>query len=180
VYDRAIAFAEHIGINLLWVDQDCIPQSDFRFLGREDEKAVAIQHMHEVYRNCSASVGLLTVQIQRTEQVEGLDLLLSDALFRMHTEGARFDDAWVTGDLLSYVDHAIGLILSDRRWGRVCIFSEDFHAASKMTLLVPCVEGAKLPEEFHDILGNLPGELQINALRLREACTKFQMACIAA
>jgi len=180
VYDRAIAFAEHIDITSLWVDQDSIPQKEFRFPGQEDEKAVAIQHMHEVYRNCSASVGLLAVQIQSTEQVEGPDSLLSGALFRMHTDGARFDNARVTEDLLSYVDHAIALILSDQRWGRVWIFSEDFHAASKMTLLVPCVGCAKVPEKFHDMLGNLPGELRINALTLKEACTKFQMACIAA
>lgn len=69
---RAVRYAACHRVGLIWIDQDSNNQDD-----REDKEA-GIQCMDLVYKKSQSPVGLLNFRVTRQEDVDILELLLSD------------------------------------------------------------------------------------------------------
>lgn len=64
VLARVIKYVEYRGIELFWIDQECIEQTD------SEEKQAAMQSMDQVYSLSKFPVGLLSVHIESGEHMD--------------------------------------------------------------------------------------------------------------
>ncbi|OAP61265.1 hypothetical protein AYL99_03466 [Fonsecaea erecta] len=138
VWDRVSNFAAYIDCPNFWIDQECINQDD------ENEKEIAIQSMHLVYRHSDNPVALLTTRISDPEELDLLAELLRGSFVDdddNDDEDTR-PDLRLNPDMLESAGDVLGLldsITSDRWWNRAWPFQEDYCAATKMTLLIPTI-----------------------------------------
>jgi len=167
--DRATAFAQAHGINLIWIDKECIYQEE------EQDKEVGIQAMDLVYSQSELSVGLLLATVETQWQLVCLSKLLSKDVFVKNSETDKFKPEIKESDIHGIVE-VLQIILLDERWKRSWIFQEDHCASGRMTLLVRCP--GFLPFTWREVdFGNIPGELQIRSDLLRKTATRFDRAC---
>ncbi|KIX96810.1 uncharacterized protein Z520_07530 [Fonsecaea multimorphosa CBS 102226] len=173
VWDRVSKFAAYIACPYFWVDRECINQKN------KNEKEVALQSMHLVYRHSDHPVALLTKRIVCPEQLDLLAALLSGSLV--------FDDEDTAPDLRLNPDtlgsagrvlKLLGSITSDQWWTRAWPFQEDYCAATNMTLLIP--HDASLEDQKWGakatLFGDLEGELCVNSANFREEASRFCLA----
>lgn len=170
VLDRVLRFAESKGCPF-WIDKLCVDQKK-----GSKEKRIAIQSMDLVYMQSHTTLGLLFVRLDRKGQVERLEHLL-----RGHY-APQTDEHY--GDVGYYLDadhqeaitvlNLIDLILSDKWWERAWIFQEDHLSGLRMLLLIQS-------SQYHgesELLGDLPGELQVRAANFRFEVTVFCIAVL--
>jgi hypothetical protein len=128
VLDRAFAYADHVGVDGIWIDQGCINQED------SGEKELAMQSMDLVYRNSDHPLGVLSVQITSRRELESLSSLLSGDYMqsRHHSEYPLFN-RMVTLEKANEVLQLLCHITSDLWWTRAWIFQEDYLSSIDMS-----------------------------------------------
>ncbi|KAH5563258.1 hypothetical protein HBI26_181230 [Parastagonospora nodorum] len=177
--ERVIMFAQEKKITKLWIDKECIYQRKEDQALYPKDRDLGVQIMDVVYGFSTASVGLLTTPLVTQDEIHILDSLVSKTMFSMadetDTDDAHFsvNFSWQKFDIIK-VQMLILKILSDQRWSRGWIFQEDHLASSDMTLLIPyeCSLHVRLSSGFE----HLPGNLQVNVKKFREAVTMFCLA----
>ncbi|KAI1264159.1 heterokaryon incompatibility protein-domain-containing protein [Xylariaceae sp. FL1019] len=158
VWKRVLSFARHVKCENIWIDRDCIDQTN------ESEKHMAIQNMHLVYSLARWPIALLTRPIQTAEELDALvSLLLGDV---------RAEEEALALELL---DH----ITSNRWWQRAWTFQEDYKAATRMTLMIPHDSDLELQKlsarDFsgRPLFGTVPGEICVKSVDFRRQATEF-------
>ena len=170
VLQRAMSYANHHRVKLIWIDDECINRDD------KDEHEMAIQSMDLIYSFSDYPVGLLTKPIKTLEQLECLqELLHSD--FVNYSGGPdppvlvpkmSVERASKVVDLLDY-------ITSDKWWTRAWIFQEDYRSTMKMTLLIPRSPVLSRIQR-DDELCSIPNEIQVESVIFHEESTLFCLA----
>ncbi|KXS98700.1 hypothetical protein AC578_1253 [Pseudocercospora eumusae] len=139
VIERALKFATCVGLSAVWIDQECINQSD-----REDKEA-GINSMDIVYENAQTSLGLLSLQITDQKFLHFLD--------EEQIQGMQFNSESVH-DLRRFIEW-----IDTERWlTRAWCMQESWSAGSKMLIMMKCDNSLKKPKKF----GNVDGEVLIN------------------
>ncbi|KAI1332516.1 hypothetical protein F5Y16DRAFT_357971 [Xylariaceae sp. FL0255] len=158
VWERVLNYAEHVKCQNLWIDRECVDQTN------EAAKGIAIQNMHLVYSLSRRPVALLTRTIETEEELDILvSILLGDV--RIEEEAAAIvllDD-----------------ITSNLWWQRAWTFQEDYKASIRMTLVIPHESFLEKPKldarDFSNrpLLGTLPGEICIKSADFKRQATGF-------
>jgi hypothetical protein len=151
VLDRAILYAAYNGLRLIWIDQECIEQSD-----REDQE-FGIQSMDLVYERAASSVALFNVCIQKQAHL--------DAFFKaVHNE--EFSQPV---DFINAIE-VLELVLEDQWTSRAWCFQEAASAGDSMSLLIQCSPELVAENEFARVVWMaIPGEIQISIAELHGA-----------
>lgn len=125
VLRRSLGFALAKGIRRIWIDQECIHQDD------EEDKQKAIQSMHLVYQNATATLILLGCHIRTLDDVYGMPDIMRhgvyDDLRDRILADKWFTRAWTTQEYassahrnLSYlVGYDDGVDVSGELWQQV-------------------------------------------------------------
>lgn len=164
VIDRAVSFAAHNGIRLIWIDQECIEQHD-----RNDQE-VGIQAMDLVYQQARYSIGLLSANIPSEAHLEAL--VVTEQWGRSGAQWCFFPFTSLNPTINKVINHLIELlelVTSDEWSDRAWIFQESFSAGRAMTLLFPKAADVVLPPELHKFPSNRhasPQELAFDLDRL--------------
>ncbi|KAI0160370.1 heterokaryon incompatibility protein-domain-containing protein [Xylariaceae sp. FL1272] len=158
VWKRVLHFAQHLKCDNIWIDRDCIDQTN------ESEKHMAIQNMHLVYSLARWPVALLTRPIQTAEELDiFVSLLLGDV---------RAEEEALALELLDD-------ITSDRWWQRAWTFQEDYRASVRMTLMIPHDSSLELQKQSardfsnRPLFGTIRGEICVKSVDFRRQATEF-------
>lgn len=170
VLDRAIAYATHRGVDLIWVDQESINQDD------ADEQEKAVQSMDIVYSFSKYPLGLLCVPIESQEHLDLLVGLLREEFtsWSNQTQHPVLKPRVHPGTARKVLE-LLQRITSDQWWSRAWIFQEEYRSSVRMCLLIPHSLSLR-KEHVRDELGNIPGELQVNSAAFRHVSTLFCLA----
>ncbi|KAI1653610.1 heterokaryon incompatibility protein-domain-containing protein [Daldinia decipiens] len=158
VLDRVLKYAERVGCENIWIDQECIDQEN------QAAKEAAIQSMHLVYTLSHWPIALLTRRIKTPEELKLLANLMRNKI-------ASEDEP----AMLNLLDD----ITSDLWWTRAWTFQEDYRASTRMMLLLPhcrsldTCKRAMVDEYGGYILGDVEGEICIKSMHFRERATEF-------
>ncbi|KAF2136894.1 uncharacterized protein K452DRAFT_292032 [Aplosporella prunicola CBS 121167] len=178
VLERATAYAKALGLDLIWIDRECIPQ-DERDGQEKSEKEYAIQCMDMVYRlyQYSYPVALLVVSINTEDDLVLLGRLLQNR-FAWERKGKEYpilaDEVAENPEKTLKILELLQRITFDPWWSRAWIFQEDYCAGTEMHLLLP--HGRSVNKDMFDLFGNIPGELEVNSAKFRRAATLFCLA----
>ncbi len=175
VLDRVTKYAEHQGVDLIWIDDDCINRND------PDEHEMAIQSMDLVYSFSKYPVGLLTKPIKSHRFLSLLQGLLNsdfvETFDHLDPPGLKLG---ISAALALEVVEMLDYITTDKWWTRAWIFQEDYRSPmEKMNLLIPhslCLSGTQAGEEWCSI----PGEVQVNSTIFHGESTLFCLAFLLA
>ncbi|KAF7195807.1 hypothetical protein HII31_02824 [Pseudocercospora fuligena] len=139
VVERALKFATYVGLSAVWIDQECIKQSD-----REDKES-GINSMDIVYEHAQVSLGLLSLQITDQKFLQFLD---EEQLQKMQFNAESIHD------LRRFIEW-----IDTERWlTRAWCMQESWSAGSKMLVMMKCDDSLEKPEGF----GDIDGEVLIN------------------
>jgi len=164
---RAISYTMAVGMDLFWIDGECVEQDN------GEEKEIAIQSMDLVYSWSRYPVGLLSVPIISQRQIRLLYLLLrGDFLDSTSTDrkprlNSKFSMVTIT-EVIELLKH----ITSDPWWSRGWVFQEEYRSSGRMQLLIPHARHLKKPRDTK-VLGNIPGELNVNSATFRTQTSLF-------
>ena len=135
---RSIAYAEAQSINALWIDQECIDQSD------PMDKENGIQEMDLVYHESDYPIAVLEFSFQSQNELDVFASICDQALY-------TFDPSQI--DVLESV---LVALTRDRWFERAWTLQESVSAGAGMILLLGC-PGLQKPPDF----GLTPGEFEI-------------------
>lgn len=136
VLTRAIAFAVHMGVSLIWIDQECVNQEDPADIENH------LQCNHIIFSQAEFKIGVLSFQLSKRQ----VDELISLELF--HVIGLpKFTD-WRTRSLADFglksilrsiqsITRLLRSIARDRWFTRTWVFQERYSANMEMHLLLP-------------------------------------------
>ncbi|GAP92134.1 putative heterokaryon incompatibility [Rosellinia necatrix] len=130
--DRAVAFARENGFRLIWIDQECIEQTD------PYKKELAIQAMDYVYAMAHTTIGLLHAELQQ-EHLDCLSRLLQSQSRPQQNIQRGGRRALTTPRPIdpSVLAEAVSLIVNDEWNARAWILQEAFASSGWMILLFP-------------------------------------------
>ncbi len=137
VLDRAISYAVNHDIRAIWIDQECIDQSD------AEDKQVGIQAMDLVYQRSSHPLGILDTYIETQVQMDA---------FAAMVKGTSCEP-----DQLEGMDEVLEMLTDDQWFYRAWTLQESTSAEMSMVLLIGCDYQLDTPAFF----GTIPGEIQI-------------------
>jgi len=151
---RAIAFAISREVSLIWIDQECVDQSD------PDDIQRHLQYNHTIFSQAKHQIGLLNFQLTKT-QVDGLvDLAILHQLSTSEPLKTALLAGYGLKVLLKRIEFATRLfkcLARDRWFTRTWVFQERYSAIMNMALLLPLSTEAL--EHFDKPLGmELAGE----------------------
>ena len=145
ILSRAIAFAAYHGVRLVWIDQECIVQTD-----RKD-KEEGINSMDLVYQQATHALALFNARITSEAQAKAFVKSMTGQEFEPYEFKAAVDvfekisaDKWLT-----------------RSW----CFQESASAGESMRVLIRCNVASFEDEGFMTI----PGELELSIEELKFA-----------
>ena len=165
VLSRATKYAEHYGIDQIWIDDECIDRNN------ANEHEMAMQSMDLIYSFSQHPVGLLTTPITSPRCLDLLQKLLHSDFVGPFGD-PDFPNEISTKVALEVVN-LLDDITSDKWWTRAWIFQENYRSSVKMTLLIP------LDPSITQARGqwcSIPGELQVNSVEFHEQSTLFCLA----
>ena len=165
VLSRATKYAEHHGIDRIWIDDECIDRDN------ANEHEMAMQSMDLIYSFSQHPVGLLTRPIKSQRCLDLLQNLLHSGF--VEPVGNRDVLGDISAKMATEVVHLLYDITSDKWWTRAWIFQEDYCSSVRMTLLIP------LDSSITQARGkwcSIPGELQLNSANFHNQSTLFCLA----
>ncbi|KAK3386499.1 hypothetical protein B0H63DRAFT_430296 [Podospora didyma] len=182
--DRIFHYMRAINIHHLWIDQHSIVQETG---GCDDPICVhpaCIQRregftvMDLVYKLSNHPVGLLARPIKSAWELKLLSNLLQGNLTMGGESNVRLSpkldprEIWMVVDLLRR-------ITSDDWWCRGWIFQENYKAGTDMRLLIKHPEKLEsLKRSWHQVFGDVDGELCILSVQLFEKATHLCLASL--
>jgi hypothetical protein len=127
---RAVKFAIRMKISLIWIDQECIDQSDL------DDVRKHLQCMHTIFKQAKCAIGLLSFEISTWAQYM--------AMIRFHLveKERNLTDTDTEAkmrsiDQISYMTRLLRAISRDRWFTRTWVFQERYSSLHAMYLLLP-------------------------------------------
>ncbi|KAK4108119.1 hypothetical protein N656DRAFT_718884 [Canariomyces notabilis] len=174
VLDRAIAYMQHFGLGLLWIDRHCVKQRECKDRACDheecEEKRDAVQAMDFVYRLSRQPVALLGRPISSEDELDLLAKILKGELVDENHETG--EPQLSTGTGRSEANRALMLLnsmTSDRWWTRAWTFQESHCGGHQMTLLIRHFVGLERKKRSYDVFGQDPvfGDLR------GELCVKY-------
>ncbi len=145
VLDRAISYAVHHDIRAIWIDQECIDQSD------PEDKQVGIQAMDLVYQRASHPLAILNTYIETQNQMDA---------FAAMVKGSSCEPSQLEG-----MDEVLEMLTDDQWFYRAWTLQESTSAEMSMFLLIGCDYQLDKPAFF----GTLPGEIEIDIEGFQDA-----------
>ena len=143
---RSIAYAEAQNINAVWIDQECIDQSD------PVEKEMAIQEMDIVYEESNYPIAVLEFSFQTQTELDVFASICDQVLY-------TFDPSQIE------VLESVLLDLTEETWfERAWTLQESVSAGARMKLLLGCPGLQKSPD-----FGLTPGEFEISIFDFQNA-----------
>ena len=124
---RSIEFARYKDISLVWIDQECVDQSNIL------DKEVGIQSMDLVYQRAAYSLAVLETCIVEQHHL--------DALGHLAENSADLDDL----NELQGVCEALSTIMVDPWFQRAWCLQESTSGSRQMTLLIRYGDGLEVP-----------------------------------
>lgn len=134
---RASNYASAHGLDLIWIDQECINQED------PVEKEIAIQSMDLVYQHASHTVALLDTYISTQAEVDALTMVVL---------GEMCD-----ANQIKPLTDVMEMLVLDPWFQRAWTLQESTAAGARLTILIACDDGLEVPALF----GKTPGEFEI-------------------
>jgi hypothetical protein len=187
VIERAIRYANHMESPHLWVDQDCIDQTD------KAKKQLAMDSMDLVYSGSKYPVGLMSTVLDSERDISLLHDLLCGNLVSEDCESTA-----IGSQKVEQVLNLLCLFSQDHWWRRAWIFQEEYLAGTSMNILIrhsPELEGFKRDlfrnsnkedteddeddgegEQYDDEDVFIEGEISFGATNFREVTTIFLLA----
>ena len=168
--ERVIKFAHKYDIENIWIDTESIYQREGDQKQYPNDQQLGVQIMDVVYSQSTFSLALLQTSLTRQSELDLLSNLLTRSVFVDENDKdnpelkPEFDPLMLQKLILK--------ILSDDRWSRGWIFQEDHLSSDRMTLLIPHAEHLN-KDAYRDMI---PGELEIDLARFRQAVTMFCLA----
>ena len=135
---RSMAYAEAHGVNALWIDQECIDQSD------PVDKKNAIQEMDMVYEDSKYPIAVLDFMFQTQTELD-VFASISDELY------FTFDPSQIETLEAMLID-----LTSETWFERAWTLQESVSAGARMILLLSCPGLQKSPH-----FGLTPGEFEL-------------------
>ena len=129
---RAISFAIVHDVSLIWIDQECVDQTD------PIDVENHLQCNHVIFYQAKFKVGLLNFKITNRRQIDGLmHITLAHAFSNGHSDVLR---GWGVDKILAdvrYVTRLLRAISRDRWFTRTWVFQERYSAHFDMCLMLP-------------------------------------------
>lgn len=150
---RSIAYAEAQNINAIWIDQECIDQSD------PVEKEMAIQEMDMVYEESSYPIAVLEFSFQTQTE---LDVFASICDMVLYT----FDPSQI-----EVLESVLEGLVEDTWFERAWTLQESVSAGAEMKLLLGCPGLQKSPE-----FGLTPGEFELSVFMFQNAMVNARIS----
>ncbi|KAL2015271.1 hypothetical protein VTK56DRAFT_5927 [Thermocarpiscus australiensis] len=180
VFDRIIAYMQHSGVKLLWIDRHSMQQQACKIAcnhKRCNDERDAVQTMDLVYSLSRHPVALLGRPIESGDEMDLLTRILEGKLVDENREAGGFQLS--RGTNRSEAHRALMLlnaITSDHWWTRAWTFQECYRAGCQMTLLIRHAASLERHERSCNLFGDLPGELCIKFVRFSSEATKLCQA----
>ena len=154
VLHRSVAYAKAQNINAIWIDQECINQSD------PVEKEMAIQEMDMVYEESKDPIAVLEFSFQTQTELDVFASICDHVLY-------TFDPSQIE------VLESVLLDLTEETWfERAWTLQESVSAGARMKLLLGCPGLQKSPD-----FGLTPGEFEITIFEFQNAMVNVRV-CI--
>ncbi|KAK8029413.1 hypothetical protein PG993_010704, partial [Apiospora rasikravindrae] len=170
VMQRVRKYMHHVSARLLWIDQHCIMQEEGW------EKEIGMQAMDQVYSKSWFPVALLARPVQSQDELRLLIRILDGQFVKNKKTRSRR----LPGIPRQEVEAAIDLlreITSDLWFTRGWTYQESYKAGERLKFLIPhALVLSKEKCRNQTYLGNLQGELVIDAVRLSEEASRLCMA----
>ena len=149
---RSMAYAKAQSINALWIDQECIDQSD------PIDKENGIQEMDMVYHESDYPIAVLEFSFQSQTELDVFASICDQALY-------TFDPSQIE------VLESVLIALTSEKWfERAWTLQESVSAGAGMILLLGC-PGLQKPPDF----GLTPGEFEICIFDFQNAMVNMRV-----
>lgn len=149
---RSIAYAEAQNINAIWIDQECIDQSD------PVEKEMAIQEMDMVYEESNYAIAVLEFSFQTQTELDVFASICDQVFY-------TFDPSQIE------VLESVLQDLTEETWfERAWTLQESVSAGAGMKLLLGC-PGLQKSSHF----GLTPGEFEISVFDFQNAMVNVRI-----
>ena len=132
VLHRAICYAIRRGVELLWIDQECIDQTD------EDDVQAHLQCMHLIFGEAEHAVGLLSFEISTWTQFMALMKLCVLANTPEHARNFLRDSS-----LVEFMICLMKSVSRDRWFTRTWVYQERYSSFESLQLLCPLSDKVK-------------------------------------
>ncbi|KAI4158606.1 MAG: hypothetical protein LQ342_007258 [Letrouitia transgressa] len=136
---RSMAYAKAHGINAVWIDQECIDQSD------TCDKEAAIQEMDIVCQGSDHPIAILEYCFQTQTEIDVFTSICDDAYF-------TFDPSQI-----NILENVLSALVDDEWFARAWTLQESVSAGVSMTLLLGYPGLQKLPH-----FGPTPDDVEIS------------------
>ncbi|EQB44444.1 hypothetical protein CGLO_16811 [Colletotrichum gloeosporioides Cg-14] len=148
VLDRAVDFAQTCGLRMIWIDQECLPQTD------EDDREIGLQAMDIVYNRAIITAGLHSTVMTSLSQIAAIETLLE--VFRPATR-VSLHGVFLTAVIPPVLDF-LNSVTKEKWYQRAWIAQESISASGKLFLVFPLGFGVSLTgpkEQKHRFIGSL-------------------------
>jgi hypothetical protein len=167
VLERALRYANYIGICRLWIDKECSPQED------SVEKQTAMDSMDLVYSQSRHPIGLLAVVFDDQGEVNYLQMLMLGGSVAQDNDDDYPKLVYSVNSRTSLgIFNVLVHLYKDRWWTRAWIFQEEYLSSTAMQIMIRCKQGILARRKF----GFLQGEICLNAVDFRKQATLFLLA----
>ena len=172
VLSRANKYAEHKGVGLIWIDNECINRDN------AEEHEMAMQSMDLIYSFSKYPVGLLTKPIRSQKSLDLLEKLLNSDFVEMSDDRDTYvlkPEPELSVEVALEVVDLLDYITLDKWWSRAWIFQEAYRSSVKMDLLIPHSLHLDRIQASKDWC-RIPGEIQVNSVDFHAQSTLFCLA----
>lgn len=161
VLDRAVDFANCVGLRMIWIDQECLPQPTDQSPDEEKEyQQLGVQAMDLVYNRACVTVGLHAGTIVDQNQVNALRTLISLSEIGELRPLPRLNSL-----ILDYLYSFLGMVTSDRWYTRAWVVQESNSAGVGLFLSFRRGEGIEYPSSFRSSRNPPKHSLDLHPLR---------------
>jgi len=144
---RAIAFAVSEGVSLIWIDQECVDQTDPTDIQNH------LQCNHIIFSQANFKIGLLGFELTNQRQLDVLEGIRL-AIHILEISQSNIIRRWgieATIAELKYLTRVLRAISRDRWFTRAWVIQERFSANKDMTILLPV---SFRPSSGPNLIGN--------------------------
>ncbi|KAJ8106869.1 hypothetical protein OPT61_g9257 [Boeremia exigua] len=157
VIDRAVDFANSLGLRMIWIDQECLPQpQDDSSQVDKDEQQLGVQSMDIVYNRATITAGLLNVQIHSQSQ---LDAIVALTQYDISTIQRIADQEFIC-HILDFLYRTS----QDRWYTRAWVIQESICAGNGLYLAFRLGPGLRSPSDYRS--GPQPADRPLHSLDL--------------
>lgn len=149
---RSIAYAEAQNINAIWIDQECIDQSD------PVEKEKAIQEMDMVYENSSYPIAVLEFGFQTQTELDVFASICDEIHYTFNPSQ------------IEVLESVLIALTYEKLFERAWTLQESVSAGARMILLLGCQGLQKSPH-----FGLTPGEFEISVWDFQNAMVNVRI-----